>query len=70
MICISYSLISLDMSKILLMIVSLDSGTVPILAAALSPIIILHMSWHMSGKMGGLAIVCGLTSLAILLATA
>ncbi len=47
---ISCSLISLDMSSILLATVSLDSGTAPSLAAALSPIIILHMSCA-AGKM-------------------
>ncbi len=65
---ISYSLISLDMSSILLATVSLDSGTAPSLAAALSPIIILHMSCA-AGKMRVSAIVCGLPSLPILLAT-
>ncbi len=55
------------MSSILLATVSLDSGTAPSLAAALSPIIILHMSCA-AGKMRVSAIVCGLPSLPILLA--
>ena len=65
---ISCSLISLDMSEILLATVSLDSATAPSLAAALSSIIILHMSYA-AGKMRVSAIVCGLPSWPILLAT-
>ncbi len=56
------------MSSILLATVSLDSGTAPSLAAALSPIIILHMSCA-AGKIRVSAIVCGLPSLPILLVT-
>ena len=54
MICISCSLISLDMSEILLATVSLDSGTVPSLAVVLFSIIILHMSCA-AGKNEGLS---------------